>query len=342
LPTTTSSRGGRPIRIVLSRLDRVGDLILSTPAIASVRRSWPEARVTMVCSRHNSGVVQGNPDIDELVIAEPGDSIRSLGARFRGETDLAIALAPRTMDFVLAGATRAPRRVGYTYVRRYATRLTARLYLTDVLLSEADPELCDRDAQYAVRHEVDQVLSLVTSAGGDVLTHDLVLAISDADRARVADVPAGGIAFQLAPRWLRDGSTLGSTLALIGDLRRFGLPIVATYGSDSVDLAKAVRSAGVADVVVGDLPFAAWAAVFEKSALVVTVDTGATHVASATKRPTVVLFERRYFNLSSQEWAPYRVPSVILRKPADEMPASLAGLREQVIGGVEALMAPCP
>ncbi len=293
----------------------------------------------MVCSRHNSGVVEGNPDIDDLVIAEPADSIRALGERFRGEADLAIALAPRTMDFVLVGATRARRRIGYTYVRRYATRMTARLYLTDVLLSEADPELCDRDEHYAVRHEVDQVLSLVTRAGGEALSHDLVLAITNADRARVAAVPAGAIVFQLAPRWLRDGSTLESTLRLIGELRRFGLPIVATYGADSIDLAEAVRSAGVADVVVGDLPFAAWAAVFEKSALVVTVDTGATHVASATKRPTVVLFERRYFNLSSQEWAPYRVPSVILRKPADESPASLAALREQVIRGVEALLA---
>ena len=293
----------------------------------------------MACSLHNSGVVEHNPDVDELVIVEPGEPARRIGARFRGRIDLAIALAPRTTDFELVGATRAPTRIGYTYVRRYATRLTARLHLTEVGLSEADPELCDRDPHYVVRHEVDQVLSLVTIAGGATLSHDLVLPICDEDRARVAAVPAGGIAFQLAPRWLRDGSTLESALDLMRRLRGFGLPLIATYGSDAAGFADAVRASGIADAVIGDLAFSAWAAAFEKSALVVTVDTGATHVASAVKRPTVVLFEHRYFNLSSQEWAPYRVPSVILRKPAGEDPAALADLRERVLAAVESLLA---
>jgi ADP-heptose:LPS heptosyltransferase len=326
------------INIVLSRLDRVGDLILSTPAIASVRRSWPEARVSMVCSRHNVGAVEQNLDIDELVVVEPGESGRRVAARFRGRTDLAIALAPRTADFMLVGATRARRRVGYTYVRRYAARLFSRLYLTDLALSEADPELCERDPTYAVRHEVDQVLSLVTLAGGSRLEHDLVVPIRDADRARVAELPAGGIAFQLAPRWLRGGSTFDSALELMRMLRRLGRPLIATYGDESAAFAEAVRRAGAADFVVGGLPFSAWAATFEKSAVVVTVDTGATHVASATRRPTVVLFEHRYFNLSSQEWAPYRVPSVSLRKPAGEDRAALAASREEIAAAVESLL----
>jgi heptosyltransferase-3 len=324
--------------IVLSRLDRVGDLILSTPAIASVRRSWPRARITMVCSRHNAGVVEQNLDIDELIVVEAGTPVARAGARLRGQAELAIALAPRTADFALIGATRAARRIGYTYLRRYATRIASRLYLTDLALSEADPELCDRDPAYVVRHEVDQVLSLVELAGGTRLERDLIVPIGDADRAFVSDVPAGGIAFQLAPRWLRDGSTLSSVLELMRRLRRFGLPLVATYGAESAAFARAVREAGVADFVVGDLPFSAWAAAFEKSAAVVTVDTGATHVASATHTPTVVVFEHRYFNLSSQEWAPYRVPSVVLRKPPGEDPAALAASREEVVAAVESLL----
>ncbi len=97
------------MKIVLSRLDRVGDLIiLSTPAIASFRRSFPDAHITLVCSESQQrAAVERNPDIDDLVIAEPADSIRALGERFRGEADLAIALAPRTMDFVLVRARRA-------------------------------------------------------------------------------------------------------------------------------------------------------------------------------------------------------------------------------------------
>ncbi len=327
------------MNILLSRLDRVGDLVLSTPAIASVRASWPNAHVTIACSSHNAVVVERSPDVDTVLVMPAKVRPSSYGRHYRGRCDLAIALAPCLPDFELVGATRAPIRVGYTYVRRYAARLTARLFLTRLALSEADPAVSERHPDRRVRHEVEEVLALVPLAGGGVLRDDLVLPIEDVDRVAVAHVPPGGIAFHLAMRWFRDGSTVENVVALIADLRRFGLPLVVTYGIDSIEQAHLVRDAGVADAVVGGLSFAQWAAAFEKSRLVVTVDTGATHVASATRRPTVVVFEHRFFALSSQEWPPYRVPSYSLRKPAGESPSELAALRAEVVAAVESLLA---
>ncbi|HEV2642221.1 MAG TPA: hypothetical protein VGT98_05925, partial [Candidatus Elarobacter sp.] len=104
------------MRILLARTDRVGDLILSTPAIASVRRSFPDAHVTLACSRYNSVVVDRSPDVDELAIVPTEVKPAAFGARFRG-VDLAIALAPRDVDHRIVAATRAPVRVGYTYAR---------------------------------------------------------------------------------------------------------------------------------------------------------------------------------------------------------------------------------
>jgi len=322
----------------LSRLDRVGDLILSTPAIASVRRSWPSAHVTIVCSSYNASVVERNPDVDSIVVKTPASSPSSVGRRFRGRCDLAIALAPCTPDFQLVGATSARVRIGYTYVRRYLARATARAYVTRLAISEADPDLCDRDPRHVVRHEVEQVCDLVRLAGGTTIVPDLVLPIDSVDREAVKHVPAGGICVHLGARWFSEGSTLESTIETIAALRRFGVPVIATYGLDALENVAAVRAAGVADAIVGGLSFTQWAAVFEKSAIVVTVDTGATHVASAMRRPTVVLFEHRYFRLSSQEWSPYRVPSVCLRKPATCDPSELAVSRESIVAAVASLL----
>ncbi len=324
------------MNIVLTRLDRVGDLVLSTPAIASVRRSWPDAYVTLVCSRYNAVVVRRNPDLDAVVEAE--DAAVTVGRRFRGRCDIAIALAPRLADLQLVGATRAPVRVGYTYVRRRFARLTARLYLTRLAISEADPELCERDPARVVRHEVDQVIDLVRLAGGARLSHDLRVVVDDADRAAVRSIPENGIAVHLARRWFHGGSTFASTLDVIAALRTFGLPVVVTYGDDARDEALALGKAAVADALAGGLTFGQWAAVFEKSRLVLTVDTGATHVASAVGRPTVVLFEHRYFHLSSQEWSPYRVPAVCLRKPRNDTPADLAASRAAIVAAVGELL----
>jgi ADP-heptose:LPS heptosyltransferase len=320
-------------RILLSRLDRVGDLILSTPAIATVRRAFPDAHVTIACSEYNAVVVERSPDVDEVVRFPPGTPPARFGARFRG-VDLAIALAPNVIDMRLVGATRAPRRIGYTYERRYLTRLVARGWLTDCLVSNADPARCERHPAPVVMHEVDQVLELARRAGATEIVPDLRVVIDAADRAAVADLPERPIILQLGRRWTEHGSTTSSLLALCGDLRALGRPLVATYGGDAVELAAAVRAAGVADRVVGGLTFRVWAAAFERAACIVTIDTGATHVASAMKRPTVVLFEHAYFSLNSQEWSPYRVPNAVIRKPATDAPEALQASRAAIVAAV--------
>jgi ADP-heptose:LPS heptosyltransferase len=325
------------MRILLSRTDRVGDLILSTPAIASVRRSFPDAHVTLACSRYNSVAVDRSPDVDELAMMPTGVKPGAFGARFRG-VDLAIALAPRDLDHRIVAATRAPKRVGYTYETRYLARLVLRTLLTNVVLSQADPTTAERRPNRPIPHEVDQVLAVAAAAGASTLVHDLVLPVTDDDRAAVAHVPPRPVVVQLGRRWAEYGSTTESCLQLFHDLRALGRPVVATYAEDGRDLGERVERAGVADLVLGRLPFHAWAAVFERAACVVTIDTGATHVASAVRAPTVVLFEYKWFRLASQEWSPYRVPNAILRKPPDESDESLRASRAEIVAAVASLL----
>jgi len=325
------------MRIVLSRTDRVGDLILSTPAIASIRRSFPDAHITFVASRHNAVVVESSPDIDTVIALPSEIKPERVGAQMEG-ADLAIALAPRAIDMRLVHATGAPRRIGYTYARRYLTRLVARRWLTDVLVSEADPDLADRHPALVVRHEVDQVLALVEAAGARTLVRDLVVPVTDADRAATAGLPERPIIVHVGKRWGEDGSTPESLVQLFRDLRTLGRPLVATYGDDGAPLAEAIAGAQVADRVIGDLAFGVWAATLERAACVVTIDTGATHVAAAMKRPTVVLFEHRYFRLNSQEWSPYRVPNAVLRKPRLTTDDALRASRAEIVEAVAQLL----
>jgi ADP-heptose:LPS heptosyltransferase len=90
--------------------------------------------------------------------------------------------------------------------------------------------------------------------------------------------------------------------------------------------------------VAGNLDFHIWAAIFERADCVVTIDTGATHVASAVGTPTVVMFEDRWFSLASQEWSPYRVPNAVLRKPPDESDTSLRTSRAEIVASVAAIL----
>ncbi|HEY5258142.1 MAG TPA: glycosyltransferase family 9 protein [Candidatus Baltobacteraceae bacterium] len=324
------------MRILLSRTDRIGDLVLSTPAIASVRASFPDAHVTMVTSSYNRVVMERNTDVNELIDLPSGSKASTLGARYR-DCDLAIALAPRTVDLQLVAATRAPVRVGYTYVRRYLARAAASFCVNRLMLSEADPQLSERDPSRPVRHEVDQLLELVALGGATQRVTRLRLDVTQADRAAVAGMPSDSIVLHLGERWFSGGSTLAGTIELARDLRALGKPLTITYAPDCAAEGAAFARASVADTMLADLPFHHWAAAFEKAACVITVDTGATHVASAMRRPTIVAYEHRYFDLCSQEWAPYDVPYAAIRKPAGEDAASLARLRAEIVAAVGTL-----
>ena len=327
------------MRILLSRTDRIGDLILSTPAIATIRASFPGAHVTIVTSAYNRAAVERNPNLDEVRSIPLHERPLSFASAFRDNVDLAIALAPRAADFAVVAATRAPRRIGYTYVRRYFARATARFYLTELALSQADPWVIDRNPHLTVRHEVEELLDLVARAGATQRNEELRIDVNDRDRAAIAHLPANSLTFHLAEHWLRGGSSLENTVQLLRELRRFELPIVVTHAAEHRSQAAIISRANVADAVVDGLTFHEWAAAFERARCIVTVDTSATHVASAMRKPTVVAFEHRFFRLSSQEWAPYRVPHAIVRKPSHESSAELAKLRSDVIAGVAKLLA---
>jgi ADP-heptose:LPS heptosyltransferase len=324
------------VRILLSRTDRIGDLVLSTPAIATVRASFPEAHLTMVTSKYNGVVMERNDDVDELIVLPKGAKPRPLGSQL-DRYDVAIALAPRAADLRIAGATRAALRVGYTYERRWFARLTAPLYVNRVMISEADPELCDRDPKRVVRHEVVQLLDLVALAGARRRVWDLRLDVNDRDRALALTLPSDPIVLHLGPRWFSGGSTLAGTVAIVERLAELA-PVVITCARDCEHLAPAFETNPSVARLLRGLPFHEWAAVLERGRVVVTVDTGATHVASAVHRPTLVAFEHRYFRLNSQEWSPYGVPHVLVRKPAGDDPDSIAGFRDEIVDGVRRLL----
>ena len=96
-----------PSSVVVVRTDRVGDLILSTPFLATLRDHFPEAEITAWVAPYCAQVLEGSDLVDHVVTQMPS-----------GHFDLAIGLAPRSQCLKQVLSTGAPVRAGYVYTGR--------------------------------------------------------------------------------------------------------------------------------------------------------------------------------------------------------------------------------
>ena len=55
-------------KILLLRMDRIGDMFCTTPALRAFREAYPDAQIDLVASPGNRVVVQDNPHIDNLYV----------------------------------------------------------------------------------------------------------------------------------------------------------------------------------------------------------------------------------------------------------------------------------
>ncbi len=69
-------------RILVIALRRLGDVLLTTPLIRSLRRAWPDATIEVLVFADTAAILDGNPDIDGIVTCpERPSAVRELRAR---------------------------------------------------------------------------------------------------------------------------------------------------------------------------------------------------------------------------------------------------------------------
>jgi heptosyltransferase-3 len=54
-------------RILVVTLRRIGDVLLTTPLIRSLRRAWPDATIDVLVFDGTADIVKGNPDINDVI-----------------------------------------------------------------------------------------------------------------------------------------------------------------------------------------------------------------------------------------------------------------------------------
>lgn len=268
--------GPRSILVVSTR--RIGDALLATPLVRSLRRAYPQARIDVLVFAGSAGVLHGNPDCNAVLEVAPGAGWHQSAAflaRLRRRYDLALATQQSDRSHLYAWVA-GRRRVGIVPDRR-ASSLWKRLSCA------AYEVLDDLDT-----HTVVQNLRLADHLG--IARHYEVVPPS----APLAEpLPKGPYAL-VHPVALFPYKSwpLAGWEGLIRWLRREGLDVVLTGGPAVGERAACetlARSCGVRSLA-GRLSFGELAALMRPAALYVGTDTAATHLAAACGTPTLALF----------------------------------------------------
>ncbi|MCC7104924.1 MAG: glycosyltransferase family 9 protein [Chloroflexi bacterium] len=331
-----------PQRILVLRLDEIGDVVLSTGFLRELRRSFPNAWITLVVGSPALNLVEHCPDIDETLAFSAGrHGIWRLPFRHWLAISFAVRqLLPRRFDLAIcprwdldtyhasfvAYFSGAPRRVGYSSLHRGAgAGIMPRL---DLLLTDAVRD--ERPLHEAVRG-----LNLVRWLGGTVQAEHLELTVAAEDGAFRLDQATDGDGRPAGP-WIALVVGAGNAMrtwpverfATLAEwaIRTQGARVVLIGGPGEEDLGRALTRR-VRDRVVdltGRLTLRQTAVVLSQCQLCIANDTGPMHLAAAAGVPVVEISchpanGAPMHARDPRRFAPWAVPHLVVR-PARARP----------------------
>jgi len=105
-----------PRHILLVRNDRIGDLVLTLPAIEAVRRQFPQAHVAALVSGYAGPLLAGSQAIDELIVDDAKHSASQLASRLKPyHFDTALVVNTNTRNAMAIWRAGIQRRVMWGY-----------------------------------------------------------------------------------------------------------------------------------------------------------------------------------------------------------------------------------
>jgi heptosyltransferase-3 len=265
-------------RVLVVILRRLGDVLLTTPLIRSLKRAYPQARIDALVFAGTEGILAGNPDL-AAIISMPqrprlADTL-SLTARLFRRYDLAVSV--QTGD----------RPIAFSLI---AGRHSAGPLEPEGLASAIKRALLSRSCiRGRSEHRVLDILRLADAIGIPAHREVVCPAPAQAPRPRLAPAQPYAV-IHAAPMFVYKRWTAEGWGALTAALRDRGLAVAATGAvSDQDYLDTVLRDTPVVRLD-GKLEWPEVTALIAAARVYIGPDTAITHLAAAAGAPTVALY----------------------------------------------------
>lgn len=305
-PAFLTNRAASTERVAVVRaLPGWGDMLCSVPALRALRRALPHANITLVglpwaaafvkrFSRYIDDLLEfpGFPGFPVPEEPEAGAILAFLAAAHGRRFDIALQMHG-------SGITSNP------FTEMLGARCTAGCYVQGNYCP--DPE---RFLPYpAAEHEIRRGLRLLEFLGAPSQGEDLEFPLIREDWAELSSMGAASGLHDREYVCIHPGASLPARrwiperFARVADaLSQKGLPVVLTGAASERDLAREVGAQMRMPFrdLTGPMSFGALGALISRARLLICNDTGVSHLASALRVPSVVVFTAA----DPERWAP--------------------------------------
>lgn len=298
-------------RILVVRLDHIGDLLMTTPLLEALRHRFTGARIDVLVGSWGRQILEGNPNVDGILTYDAPWMCRGhhrptpllqtfqLISRIRASRyDLALfSRAEDPLALLLGSTFRVPHRVGFT-VAGGGFVLTDRVDFPPGPLHQVDINLHLLESTYGpVAHSGPKVF-LSTEEGREASRLLDEAGLSPGRSPLVAIHPGTGAPSRL---WFPERFA-----ELIRSLRQQGISVLLMGGVAEKQIIEAIQASLEPPVptLSGALHLHLAAAVMKQCSLVVCLESMAGHLADAVGTPTVVLYSGSTPRHRFRPWSP--------------------------------------
>jgi ADP-heptose:LPS heptosyltransferase len=294
------------VRVLLVRLDGIGDALVCTPLILALRDAGHE--VNLALSDRNAtvfapGTAAATHVLDRIPWPRHGSTALS---RARADAEIAaqrydIALIASEEPEAYELAAPVPQRIGFTtgWAKPFKSAWIKRRVTTAIRRAAT--------VRGASSHEAEILFALGAS---------LVITAPDRDPARLRPLITGAvpqpararIVVQLGAKWTSIGVSDAVLARVAAGLAERGARFIAA----PAELA-AVRASLPGVTVDAPADTRAWIAAIDAAATLVSPDTGAAHLAGMIGVPVVDVFPDAHADVQMRRWRPWASSSIVLR-----------------------------
>ncbi len=265
------------MRVLVLQLKRIGDLILTTPALSALRRAKPEVEITLMVADGCAGLLPAISGLHEgLGYRRNAANAALWGRALSGGFDACLDFTGTDRSAFFTGLSRASDRVAFSWVNKSRIRALAYNQLVDSTVRDL--------------HTVDHYLQLLRGLG--IEASDVAPSLNLPATAREA---ATGLGIESPFALIHPGTARPEKYWLsdrwsevIAHLKSRGLRSIITSGPDADEQAHAAAIAGAPVITPPDL--LTLSALVERAALVISCDTAVVHLGAAFQRPQIALF----------------------------------------------------